>query len=223
MTRNNFLICFTGMDGSGKTTHAKTLAKVMEEHGIKNKYVWNRFEPSIVLRPFMAIASVLFLQGRDVFGNYIEYSNSKKRLFRNRFLSAMYQYIVLVDYYLQILLRIKIPLIFGKNIICDRYVYDTIVDLTVYSHYTNAKTKNILKNLFYLLPKPNLIFLIDLPEEVAFQRKEDTPSIEYLRERRDIYLHIGKEHGMVILDGSKELNELEGLIRKEVFGELKIK
>jgi thymidylate kinase len=223
MTRNNFLICFTGMDGSGKTTHAKTLAKVMEEHGIKNKYVWNRFEPSIVLRPFMAIASVLFLHGRDVFGNYIEYSNSKKRLFRNHFLSAMYQYIVLVDYYLQILLRIKIPLIFGKTIICDRYVYDTIVDLTVYSHYTNAKIKNMLKNLFYLLPKPNLIFLIDLPEVVAFQRKEDTPSIEYLRERRDIYLHIGKEQGMVILDGSKELNELEGLIRKEVFGELKIK
>ena len=213
----NILICFIGMDGSGKTTHAKTLVKVMKEHGIKSKYVWNRFESSIVLRPFMIIAKVLFLHGKDMFDDYIEYSYSKKKLFKNRFLSAMYQYNVLLDYSLQIFLKIKVPLIFGKNIICDRYIYDTIVDLKVDLHYPDAKIKNILKNLFYLLPKPELIFLIDVPEEIAFQRKDDTPSIEYLRERRNIYLNIGKEYGMVILDGSKKLEELQCEIERRVF------
>ena len=125
---------------------------------------------------------------------------------------------MLLDYTLQIFLKIKVPLIFGKNIICDRYIYDTIVDFKVDLHYHDTKIRNILSNLFYLMPKPDVIFLIDVPEEIAFQRKDDTASIQYLRERRNIYLNIGREYGMVILDGTKRLNDLDDMIQKEVLG-----
>ena len=214
--KNNF-ICFIGIDGSGKTTLAKTLAKMMEENGITSKYVWNRFELSIMLRPFLIIGRTLFLHGKDMFDDYAEYSDSKKRLFKNRFLSTVYQYVVLLDYSLQIFLKIKVPLIFGKNIICDRYIYDTIVDLKVDLHYHDTKIKNILKILFHLLPKPDLLFLIDVPEDIAYQRKDDTPSIEYLRERRNVYLNIGKGYDAVILDGTKKLEKLQSEIEMRVF------
>ena len=60
------------------------------------------------------------------------------------------------------------------------------------------------------------MFLIDIPEEVAFHRKSDIPSIDYLNVRRDYYLSIAKEYGMVILDGTKDKDELTEFIIKIV-------
>lgn len=217
MMRRGNLICFIGIDGAGKTTHAKALAEIMKKNGVECKYVWCRFEPFLIA-PFITVARVLFLRKKDMFKNYGEYSIAKKNLLKNGFLSKLYQYLILSDYFLQVFLKVKIPLRFGKNIICDRYIHDTIItDLAVYLGYSDEKIKKVLGRCLYFFPKPDLSFLIDVPEEIAFQRKDDTPSIEYLRERRNIYLNIGKEYEMVILDGSKKLEELQCEIERKVF------
>ena len=217
------LICFAGIDGSGKTTLAKELVKMMNERGVHYKYVYGRLEP-FVLKPFISIGRRIFLRGKDMFEDYTKYSSVKNNAMkRHSFLFTVYRYILLFDYFLQLLFKIRVPLMLGKNIVCDRYVYDTVItDLSVDMNYSNTEIKNLIKKCFYIAPKPDLVFLIDLPEEVAFQRKDDTPSIEYLKERRNIYLEVGKEERMMVLDGSRSLDELKGLIRKEVFGKVKI-
>ncbi|HUU41342.1 MAG TPA: hypothetical protein VMW42_10390, partial [Desulfatiglandales bacterium] len=47
----------------------------------------------------------------------------------------------------------------------------------------------------------DLVFLIDLPEEIAFTRKNDIQSVEYLRERRHIYIEMADRYGFIKLDG----------------------
>ena len=44
MTQRALLICFTGIDGSGKTTQAKLLVDWLASRGIKSMYVWSRGE-----------------------------------------------------------------------------------------------------------------------------------------------------------------------------------
>ena len=87
----------------------------------------------------------------------------------------------------------------------------------------NSKDKviSMLNNLLRYSPEPDITFLIDVPEKIAYQRKDDTPSIEYLKERRKMYLDMGKAYKMVIFDGSKSLEDLKNLIQKEVFGKVK--
>lgn len=214
--RNSTFICFIGIDGSGKTTLAKMLIRMMDERGIKGKYVYNTYR-SFLLRPLMSIAKAFLFRGKTISKNYAEYTNMTKKVFKWSFLSTMYQYSVLLDYLFQTLFKVGIPRIFGKNVICDRYLYDVVVNIAVESDYSNDRIESMLRKISYLLPKPNLLFLVDLPEEIAYQRKDDVPTIEYLKKRREIYLDIGKEYGIVILDGSKKLKDLECEIEEKVF------
>ena len=217
MKTKGVLISFTGIDGTGKTTLSKELVKSLKERGIECKYVYGRLKP-FILKPFMLLGEWIFLRGRDVSRNYSDYANTKRTAIEhNSILSRIYQRILLFDYVLQIFFKVKVPLSFGKNIVCDRYIYDTVItDLSVDMDYSEDKTIQLLNNLMRFFPKPDITFLIDVPEEIAYQRKDDTPSLEYLRERRDTYLSVGNKYKMVILDGTKKLEELQCEIEKEV-------
>ena len=217
MRNKGFLMCFTGMDGTGKTTLSKELVESLNERGFNCKYVYARLNP-FILKPFILIGDWIFLHSRDASENYLQYSNIKRKaIAEHSFLSKIYQRILLIDYILQIFFKIKLPLMFGKNIVCDRYIYDTVItDLSVDMNYSKERVISLLNKLLRFFPKPNITFLIDVPEEIAYNRKDDTPSIKYLRERREIYLDVGKEYGVVILNGSKSLKELKEEIGKEV-------
>ncbi len=208
-------ICFIGIDGSGKTTQAKALVDMLEEMGLESRYVYNRSEP-ILTKPFIAVGKALFFGGKGKFDNYREYSIRRQKVFKNSLLSAADQNSLLVDNSLQNIARLSLPLILSKSSVCDRYIHDTVVDLAVDLNYPDGKTKTMLKNFLYLVPKPDLVFLIDAPEEMAYQRKNDIPSLDFLKERRKVYLDMAKEYEMMVIDGSRELVELECLIQSRV-------
>lgn len=217
MRNKGIFICFTGIDGSGKTTLSKELVNLLKSNGIKSNYIYNRFVP-FILKPFIMAARAFFLHKKDVFDDYRGYSATKiKAIEEHPFLSSLYLHLLLFDYFLQILFKIKLPLMLGRNIVCDRYIYDTIItDLAVDFNYPDEESKMMLKKVFYLIPKPDLVFLVDVPEEIAFQRKDDVPSVDYLSDRRKLYIKICRDCGMIILDGSKNLMELRNTVKREV-------
>jgi len=210
------LICFIGIDGSGKTTQAKVLCESLARTGIKTRYVWTRFEPKLI-KPLVAMAKGLFFRGKDVFRDYADYVNTKRNLSKNTILLTTYQYLLLLDYSLQIFQKVKVPLMRGEVIVCDRYIHDTVADLAVDYGYSDEETQKTLRSYLRLFPNPDLVFLLDLPEELAYQRKSDVPSIDYLTQRRKIYLNMGKEYNAVALDATKGLIELEDIVKSSVF------
>lgn len=207
----SIFICFTGIDGAGKTMHAITLCRAM-----KDNYTYTRVKP-FLLKPVMALGKALLLRSQSVSHDYAAYAKAKRELFRNRLLSGAYQYALLIEYFSQAFFKIKLPLMFGKNIVCDRYIYDTIItDFALDLNYSGKEVDVLLGKCFRILPKPDLFFLIDVPEEIAFQRKTDIPSVDYLEERRRLYLHLAKRDKVIILDGSKDPEELERVIQDRV-------
>ncbi len=215
MMRRRILVCFVGIDGSGKTTQAKALVRALAESGIKSKYIYNRFAP-VLAKPFMSLGKLLFFRGKGKFENYQGYVATRGKVFKNRPLSTTYQYFLLFDYWLQSLARIGSPLIRGRGIVCDRYVHDTVIDIAVDLAYSKETLRATLKKFLRFFPEPDLTFLIDVPEEIAYQRKSDIPAIRFLEERRRLYLDIAREYKMVVLDGSQTEADLESVIQAKL-------
>lgn len=218
MKPKGVLICFTGIDGSGKTTLSKDLVVSLNQKGVKCKYVYARLNP-IILKPFIIIGGRIFLRKENISYNYSDYSSTKKTAIKKHsFLSGFYQKILLFDYTIQIFFKVKLPLVFGKNVVCDRYVYDTVItDLSVDMRYSKDKVLELINKSHRFFPEPDITFLIDVPEEIAFRRKNDTPSLEYLKDRRERYLEVGREYNMMLLDGSQTLEQLKDEIEQKVF------
>ena len=210
------LICFTGIDGSGKTTLSKTVVRRLREGGERAIYAYGRSIP-VISRLLMAAGRRVFLDQRDVWENYSVYAMEKKRALKNALLAQAYRLSVWADYLPQAFSRIETPLLFGWMVVCDRYVFDTVVnDLGAHLEYGVDDIRLSVAAMFRLLPEPDVAFLIDVPEEIALGRKDDVPHLDYLRERRELYLLMAQLYPMVQLDGRESPEDLVDQVLAEL-------
>jgi len=208
MKRRGIFICFAGIDGSGKTTLAKLLTKSLNENGFPCKYVYGGFLP-VLWKPFMSLGNLLLLRKKNRFKDYRGYVDKKRNLLKRHPLwTKMYRDITILDCIPQLFLKVELPLRHGVNVICDRYFYDTIINMAPNLSYGEDEICRIIAKWTSLFPKPDQIFLLDVSEKVAYSRKNDIPNIEYLRERRYLYLHMAQSLNAIILDGTKSLEYL---------------
>lgn len=215
MNRKTHFVCFTGIDGSGKSTLARLLILTLRQNGIESKYLYSRYRP-LLSTPFLFLARHVFLRGESPTKDYDRYVTARESASSSRIASLAYEYILLFDYIFQVLAKVQLSLMRGQNIVCDRYVYDTIINDMLDSSYSADKVERLLERLFLILPKPDVAFLVDVPEEIAFNRKNDVPSIKFLTRRRPLFLSIAKSQNLIILDGSKDLKELQRVVKEIV-------
>jgi dTMP kinase len=211
--RKGVLVCFVGIDGSGKTTLANSLVANCKEHGITCRYLWGGFNSSFtIFKPFMAVAKRTVFHGN----RFMEESRTKGRAVRSRLLSTTYQYLMLADYVIQAFFKIRVPLAFGRNVVCDRYIYDLVASIAVLLAYPGHRTQTLLDRLAAVVPRPDLVFLVDVPEELARERKDDTIAPDSLPLRRKAYLQMAHRHKMMILDGTGNPQDLSRLATTRV-------
>jgi len=209
------LICFTGIDGSGKTTLAQYLSGEIQRNGGSASSIYGRYQP-FILRPVMYLGKLLFFRKQDMYKDYSGYASSKRDAATSHaMLSRAYQALLFAEYHLQLIWRVSIPLaLVNRTIVSDRYIIDTIVtDLAVDFSYSPEEIHSRIMHLESRFPRPDITILIDVPEEIAMQRKDDTPAVDYLRERRRLYLTEATGVGAEVIDGSLPLDEIKHRVR----------
>jgi len=201
--RYNFkLINIIGIDGAGKTTLAQSLARAMRRTDPKVHYRYCQYFARI-LYPVKLLARLSVMRKTDEFKNYAAY-NDKKKTTSSRFplLAGIYAFIWLFDYLLQITFKITIPVLLGRRLVIDRYIFDIAVNLSLTTNRKVDFAEKLINWFSRFSVRPDLVIYIDLPEEIAFKRKEDIQHIEYLRERRERYLWLAEKFGFEIIDGT---------------------
>lgn len=217
--KSKIFVCFIGIDGSGKSTLSQKISQRLSQEGIKIKNPWARYRPYLA-KIMMTSGKKLFLdKNSNMHENYGSYLSDKRKVFKKMSsLSKIYFYTIKIEYFFEILFKIIIPFKFGTSIIADRYVHDTVInDLCIDINLPVSKLNQLLEKFWILFPKPDITFLIKVPEEIAFKRKKsDIPSIGFLRIRNEYYEQLEGNEKIITLDGTLPISELEKQVLQEI-------
>jgi dTMP kinase len=206
-------VCFTGIDGSGKTTLCKLLVDELRSRGIPSRYVYGRFLPRMSA-PLFKIVSALMFHKKDPQKDFHTLLKNKRRLLSNPIISRVFIVSILFDQILQILFKVYLPSTLKKEVIvCDRYFFDTVLmDIAIPCGLGDDKIIQLIRRYLLLFPKTHILFVVDVPPRIACQRKEDITSRATLERSSNTYMYIAKYFGAMIIDGTKNLSELKSLL-----------
>ncbi|MBI2842236.1 MAG: thymidylate kinase [Armatimonadetes bacterium] len=208
-------ICFIGIDGSGKTLQAKRLAENLNSRGIVSHYTWCRYSPR-VLKPFIWLAKRKIVRGVGSC-DYSEFTASKRGLLSKPGLGWLWRNVSSLEYLVQATMAVRLPLR-KKTVVCDRYVYDMIADLSISLGRSDKEIADLMRHpAIRLLPVPDKVFFLDVPPEVAMSRKDD-PNVmgkDYLDLRARIYDYMCREFGFTRIDGAKGIEEIAEQVLEE--------
>jgi dTMP kinase len=196
--KRRVLACFTGIDGSGKTTVAKKLCESCATAGISCKYLWcgwRGFE-SWLFKPFAAQTKRAMTKR----GNERGIASAHDKI-------PFFDYLTVLDYFIRVCPALVASSLRNRIVIVDRYIYDVILGL----HGADSKSFRFVVWLLMWFPQPTVIFYIKVPPEIAFARKDDIPSLEFLsrsdEEKQKLLKEISVDQ-LIVLDGTRSVNEL---------------
>jgi thymidylate kinase len=127
-----------------------------------------------------------------------------------RVLGRIYRFLVFVDFQIRLLGFVRIPLLLGMIVICDRYLYDIVIGQKIYG----LSSQFFERAIALTSPRPQLVFLLDVPEAVASKRR-NLPIEDVSRHKRE-FLDLGKSLALLKLDGSDEFQTTQAKVRGTV-------
>lgn len=203
-SRPGSLVCFCGIDGSGKSTHAQALRAALDECEIPNRPVWMRggYSPLVTrLKQGLRGSAAGLPDTGDAAG--------KLRLYRKRRTRFVWGWLVAIEQVVQSVFAVRIQRWLGRTLVAERYVPDTLVDLSERFADESFQTRLAGRFMRRLCPRPDLILFLDLPGALAFSRKSDDWSAEILEDRRRRYRSVLSGLPEVeTLDATRSLEQL---------------
>jgi len=230
-----FLIYISGIDGCGKTTQATQLVEWLRSQGYSAEYQWLRWEPSVIpiIKKFkkilrkksIASSNQKFKDTNTVDAelentDHAKWGKLKTSLFSSSLFRKFWLYYATHDYYRAYKKACKTWT--SDYIIMDRYIVDFIIDQSInFGIEVPEFIEDTQKTVISKMKPASLSVLIDIPADVGYQRKLDGTSLPYLEERRSSYLAIPESDQLLKLDGTKDIDEIQNLIKEWIENHLK--
>jgi thymidylate kinase len=212
------LIAITGIDGCGKSTQVKMMSERLSAEGWDAVSLWTGGNKTLS-RPLVRAGQFLLRaprRGRDrrfyardaarqsLSQEFSAYLGSSHRLFRHGLMRRAWTDLSLAEHALEIAVAVTPHLRRGRVVVCDRYIYRTVVNLAVLLDLSEAELTRLLRHpALRLIPHPAVYVLLDIPAEVGYARKQDLPSLEYVARRVPIYRQIAAMTRMPVIDATQ--------------------
>jgi len=233
------LVTFSGVDGCGKTRHAQALVNAFQGCGIDVAYVWSRSGSSRLTDAVVRLGKAALRRPSSSAASQEERGHGRRAMLRNPLVRALWTGLVVFDLLWQYMVRVRLPLLIGRVVVCDRYTYDAIADIAA---VTGQRSSIFLSLLTLLSPRPSPLtlflspvgrgnaspspsqgegggeggaraaFLLSVQPSTAAVRREGELSEATLDQQRDAYVHPAQEHTLTLIDNSRPFAEVNDAI-----------
>jgi len=228
-TSRGFVLALSGIDSAGKSTQRDLLIEGLRSGGGTPVHLWTRpgYSPRIRM-------------GK----NLLRRALGKKKASRDRVSSASGQYprrastlghplkrwgwltVALLDLLWVYVVQVRFLRALGRQVICDRYLLDSLVDFRVYFPDDRVEDRLLCRLLRALSVRPDVAFCLLVPTEESMRRttargRHHWESRETLQQRLDDYRALALELDVQILDGREPVEQIASRMRdslSEVFG-----
>jgi thymidylate kinase len=206
MKQKPMFICITGIDGVGKTTHVNLILEHLREKGIKCQYKWLRFHHYFSL-PLLAFCRVAGYTRVSTLGGTQKCSYHE--FYRSKVVSFVYPWILLLDTALSTTTKVYIPMLFGNTIVCDRFVYDTLIDLAVATKDPEIYKKPVGKLFFLLIPSNSKFVMLTVDKQTILSRRPELRDDATFDEKYEFYGRLAEIFGIVSISNVTNISNVK--------------
>jgi thymidylate kinase len=178
------IIVFTGVDGSGKTTHAKLVVDHLQKRGIVVGFAQQFASHRLTRMISRKVAPTLQRMERNASWETFPNNGEKdQRKLSNRSLNTWANIRIIFSGLEHTWSRI-ISNWSSTIIVFDRYFYDDLIK----GKWMFSLSDNIGESLTHLVPQPSALFYLDISAENAFNRETDNDmTLDQLHKKKETY------------------------------------
>ncbi len=177
-------ICFVGVDGSGKTYHLEQLKATLELQERRVHTTWLRMN-YMLTKPVLLFCRLTGLTARVPVDDTVI---SVHHFYKAPGIAKAVQVLHTIDTYIAFVIKVLIPMkLQNKTVLCDRFVYDVLIDFIVESRDDTLYQSRIARWLQVLVPKNSIVFLLKTDKAEILKRRPDVTRYDHDFETR--YIH----------------------------------
>lgn len=204
------LISFSGIDGAGKGTQIEGLCAQLKEAGLRVVLLSFWDDVAKLTRMREATGHTVFKGDKGV-GSPTAPINRRDKNVRSWPMSGVRLGLYLLD---AISLRATVAKALRSGadfVICDRYIYDELANLTLSNPANRAYARAILK----LVPKPDISYILDADPIETRARKPEYP-LDFLHINRASYLALSDLAGWITVIPPMPIRDVQQGVIKPV-------
>lgn len=213
------MITFSGLDGAGKSTQIELLENYWLQKGNKVKIFWSRGGYTPGMEKFK---SILRSSKSNIAPLERGHTEEREKSFSKPIIRKVWLSLAIVDliFYYSIYIRVKELL--GTKIICDRYIFDTLIDFKLNYPQENIENWLLWKFLISMATKPKKHFVLTIPVDESQSRSklknEPFPDTKETLEKRlkEYFNFVAKNKYAIHIDGTNDMEKIHRDILKEV-------
>ena len=211
------MICFMGLDGSGKSTSIEYAYEQLKMRGIKVEIVRAAYV-IVFMRGIIKLGKkILMKKESDPYGgDYKAYLANMRKQAEKGGVYKVFSALTTLEFKLQIFFRIRMKRFFGINLLVDRYIYDNIVTYAANLGLGEAYMEQAMKTKWKHAPRPDKIIYIKTSVNVCCNRKDDIPDPLYLEIREPLYEKVAEMYKATIISGEQDKQNMLDAVMKAI-------